>query len=66
MLAQAKIIGLQIMKTIIQYGKVVTALGKKIRLMCKVDGVIESAGGWPGEVMKVLKLKRCHTLTPYT
>lgn len=32
---------------IVHYRKVVTALGETIRLMAEVDGVIESAGGWP-------------------
>jgi hypothetical protein len=32
---------------IVHYGKVVSALGETIRLMAEVDGVIESAGGWP-------------------
>jgi hypothetical protein len=32
---------------IVHYGKVVTTLRETIRLMGEVDGVIESAGGWP-------------------
>ena len=31
----------------IQSSALVMALGETIRLMCEVDGVIESAGGWP-------------------
>ena len=32
---------------IVHYGKVVVSLRETIRLMGEVDGVIESAGGWP-------------------
>jgi hypothetical protein len=32
---------------IAHFGKVVTSLRETIRLMGEVDGVIESAGGWP-------------------
>ena len=32
---------------IVHYGKVVVSLKETIRLMGEVDGVIESAGGWP-------------------
>jgi hypothetical protein len=34
-------------ENIVHNGKVVVSLKETIRLMTEVDGVIESAGGWP-------------------